>query len=95
MMCLPATKKTDLVSWYLSNRDMIFFDVGPGIAVTTLGLVGSSGKKAKVAASLTGEATLARYRTRCVFVIMGDQRGTMAFLRKIAGIIIMDQRVGG
>lgn len=39
---------------------MIFLDAGPGIAVTTWGLVGSSGKKAAVAASLTGDATLAK-----------------------------------
>ena len=81
-------KKIDLVSWYLSNLDIIFFDAGPGMAVTTLGFVGSSGKKAEeVTASLIGDATLAKYRTRDVV----DHR-VVIFLRKIAGIIIDQSR---
>lgn len=67
---------------------MIFLDAGPGMAVTTLGFVGSSGKKAEdVTASLIGDATLAKYRTRDPV----DHR-VVIFLRKIAGIIIDQSR---
>lgn len=70
---------------------MIFLDAGPGMAVTILGFVGSSGKKAEdVTASLIGDATLAKYRTRGAV----DHR-VIIFLRKIGGIIIDQSRENG